>query len=133
MNKSLVRGFTLIELLVTIVILGIIAAVAYPSYRDSARRSGRSDAKVGLQQAAQALERCYAQHHDYTDTNCGFATQSPNGYYAISAQIPSPTSYTLTATPVAGRPQSDDDDCTSFSLSSTGAQTATGQNTNECW
>lgn len=133
------KGFTLIELLVTMAIVGILAAIAYPQYRNSVRRSDRADAKVALQSATQAMERCYAEHRNYTDSSCLFSVpnagtiSSPSGYYEVSAPTVTTTSYAITATPVAGGPQSSDTDCTSFTLTSTGAQTATGQNTDECW
>ena len=53
------KGVTLMELLVVMVIVGILAAIAYPSYRAQVMRSHRSDAKIALERAAQTLERCY--------------------------------------------------------------------------
>lgn len=132
-------GFTLIELMIVVAIVAIIAAIAYPSYRQSVIKSDRSDAMVGLQSSAQAMERCYAQHHDYTDSECIFdapnasTISSPNGFYDIAASTLTPTTYVLAATVPTGSPQADDDECTSFSLASNGAQTATGSNSSNCW
>ena len=55
--KSQTRGFTLIELMIAVAILGIIAAIAYPSYLDQVRKSKRSDAQSALLQAANRQER----------------------------------------------------------------------------
>ncbi|HET6724953.1 MAG TPA: type IV pilin protein [Gammaproteobacteria bacterium] len=133
MKRTTGAGFTLIELLIVIVIIGVIAAIAYPSYRESVIRSDRSDAKVALQRAAQAFERCYAQYHSYKDSNCpSFPQTTPNGYYSVTATVATVT-FAITATPVSGGPQSDDSDCTSFTLDSTGAQGATGSSSSECW
>ena len=53
------KGVTLMELLIVVVIVGILAAIAYPSYRAQVMRSHRSDAKIALERAAQTLERCF--------------------------------------------------------------------------
>lgn len=65
------RGFTLIELLIAVAIVGILAAIAYPSYRDQILKTRRADAKAVLMQAAQFMERihsetgCYNPGPDY--------------------------------------------------------------------
>lgn len=134
-NRS-IDGFTLIELMIVLVIIAIIAAIAYPSYRNSVIKSDRSDAMVALTQAAQAMERCYAENHDYTNNDCTFdaanadARPSPQGYYKVVATLLTKTSYTLTATAKANGPQADDTHCQTFNLSSTGVKTATHDN---CW
>ncbi len=66
------KGFTLIELLVTIVIMAILAALAYPSLMTYIRRARLDNARAMMSDTAHALERHYAQNHSFCQagTNC---------------------------------------------------------------
>lgn len=66
-NKSKIAGFTLVELMIVIVIVSIMAAIAYPSYQDSVRKSRRSEAKIALMEIANLQERFFAENNTYTD------------------------------------------------------------------
>ena len=59
------RGFTLIELMITVAIVGILAAVAYPSYLEQVAKGRRTEAKAILLQANQWMERFYAENYRY--------------------------------------------------------------------
>lgn len=58
-------GVTLIELLIVVTIVGILAAVVYPSYREQVERTRRADAKAVLMQNAQLMERIFTQNGTY--------------------------------------------------------------------
>lgn len=128
------RGFTLIELMIVVVIVGIIAAVALPSYRDYVKRARRADAQIALTQVANQQERYLTQCNFYAFTlaatgslACGTVgtstsilianSQSPDGHYTISmtaGNIGSTTctafscGFTITATPNSSSPQASD-------------------------
>ncbi len=65
-------GFTLIELLITVIVIGILATVAYPSYQDYVRQSNRAEVKGILLETAQFMERVYTANGCYhrNDADC---------------------------------------------------------------
>ena len=123
------KGFTLMELLITVVIIGILAGIAYPMYLNRMLETRRSDAQTALTELANRLEKFYYQCNGYnvpSTTNfvpltgggisacTGLAytsTTTPGGYYTLSVDAATgacavTNCYTLTATPVASGPQS---------------------------
>lgn len=114
-------GFTLIEVLVAVVILGIVVAIAVPSYSAYVVRAQRAAAKAALQQAAQYLERNYTASGCYqytTPAACAAAAGTPiplpfsgasgggESTYGIATTFPDAQSYRLAAIPcgVTGAP-----------------------------
>ena len=120
------KGFTLIELMIVVAIIGILAAIAYPSYMDSVRKSNRSDGKAALSDIAQRLERCYTTFSAYNSDSCGVVDDvddgitSPEGYYTVTADLDA-TTYTLTAT-AAKAPQDSDTGCDVLTLDNVGVR-----------
>jgi len=82
-------GFTLLELMIVLVIVGILASIAIPSYRDSIRKSNR--------RAAQAVVMDIAnRERQYFIANRAFADTAELGY-ALPAEVAG--KYTFTVTP----------------------------------
>src|SRR3970040_255947 len=88
MSKRM-RGVTLIELLIVVVIVSILAAVAYPNYRAYVQKSKRNEAKAALLQIATNQERVYLNESNYTEemTKLGFSLDdnvpTGSGTYSI--------------------------------------------------
>lgn len=61
------RGFTLIELMITVAIVAILAAIAYPNYREYALRGQVVDATNGLSAMRADMERYFQDHRTYAD------------------------------------------------------------------
>jgi type IV pilus assembly protein PilE len=137
-------GVSLIELLAVVCIIAILGLIAIPSYRQYTIRAHRTEGKTALLRLATNQERFYIQNHRYSDTvdgSLGFTTpKSENGVYAITVATVNgwTQDYTATATPVVGGgsdgvDQTLDTDCTSFSLTSAGDKSATGNQPTSCW
>ncbi|WP_440998202.1 type IV pilin protein [Arhodomonas sp. SL1] len=80
------RGFTLIEVMIVVVIVGILAAIAYPGYQDYMRNSQRAEARSELLQAAQRLERTYTAENEYSADNTTWF-DGDDGYWSVEVNI----------------------------------------------
>lgn len=114
-------GFSLIELLVVLAIIGILAGLAYPSYKKHMENTRRSDAHLSLLEASQAMERCKATQYSYAGCAGSVSTETAQNYYTVAA-TPAPTAseYTLVATAIG--PQADDTNCATITLNHLGEQ-----------
>lgn len=133
--KKVSRGFTLIELMMAVAVIGILAAIAYPSYNNYVLKSRRATAQADLTELSQWMERQFTANLSYLGAN-GAApalpfTQSPrSGTAAYSLQFDGTVTkenFKLKAEPQGGQQK---DSCGTLTLSRSGAKTPT---TSGCW
>lgn len=140
-RRSKQRGVTLLELMAVVVVIGVLGALAIPSYRQYVMRSQRVEAKNALLRLATNQERYYLARRTYGTVAQLIADgmldndRSDRGTYQITIAGANAAGYTATATPVAGGAfdMREDSQCTSFSITATGVRTATGSDPASCW
>lgn len=141
--KTLHKGFTLIEVMIVVAIIAILAAIALPSYNEYMRRGHRAEARAGLLQAAQWMERSATANGTYPLTAAFPSSLKviPSDRYDIT--VASPTggtaadngrTFTLTATPKGGQLN---DKCGNYTVTQAGVRDASplsgGATVTDCW
>ena len=129
------RGVTLLELMIVVVIIGIMAAIAYPNYRQYAARAKRTEARAALLKIAANQERFYLQNNTYTPDMMqlgfpvGTAFITNTNSYSISVTAADANNFTAVAT----YQNADDeaDKCLTFQLDGRGIRTSAPLT--DCW
>lgn len=132
--KKRLRGMTLIELLIAVTIVGIIAAIAYPSYTNHVIKSHRTVALSDLSRIQLELETSYDGGYDWSRIISGGACtlcDSDTDRFSFDIVSSAITAYTITATAKSDLGQ-DDDEClngtTTITLTSTNVESPSA-----CW
>ncbi|QQX81509.1 prepilin-type N-terminal cleavage/methylation domain-containing protein [Shewanella sp. KX20019] len=129
-NQSAGRGFTLIEVMIVVAIVGILAAIAYPSYSDYVTKAGRSDGVTAVMNISNLQEQYYLDNRSYTTdlTELGLAASyvTENGHYSVATTGGS--SFTITAS-AEGTQKARDSTCQTITLTDIGVKGPSA----ECW
>lgn len=118
------RGFSLLELMIAVVIVGVLAAIAYPSYLDYVRRGNRSAAQTYMMTIANRQEQYLLTNRSYAPTDAALNLSPPTetvGRYTFTVALPTPTSYTITAQAIGN--QAPDGNLGDLVLTSAGVKT----------
>jgi len=133
--RKFMRGITLTELMIVVVIVGILATIAYPSYREFAARAKRNEAKAALLQIATMQERFYLQNNTYTTdlTQLGFVNTpcetTDSGTYVFC--VPNADANNFTAVATYQNADTELGKCATFQITGDGAKTSNPLP--DCW
>ncbi len=126
------RGVTLLELMIVVVILGILTAIAYPSYRQFIERAKRTEAKALLLRIAVDQERFYLQNNtfgDMAELQYDEPQITDSDAYSVTITANTASNFSATATYQLGGEEADK--CLSFTIDGRGTKTSLPYT--DCW
>jgi type IV pilus assembly protein PilE len=127
-------GFSLMELVIAVAVIGILAAIAFPSYQAQIRRSARAEAQAYMMDASAREQqymidrRTYAALEDLPNLAVPADLAAKYNFTIVTAAGPPPT-FTISAEPYGEQAS---DGCGTLALDSIGNKTASGSAPN-CW
>ncbi len=137
MQRLRTRGFTLIELMIAVAVVGLLSALAYPSYQQQIAKGRRTDAKQAVLELSQKMERFYTERGTYIGATLGatglYPTISTGGYYDLSITAQTLDGFSVKAAP---RGTQAGDACASFLYNQLGEQAVSADATlsaAKCW
>lgn len=139
------KGITLIELMIVVVIVAILASIAFPSYNQYVMRSKRVTAEGDLYAFRNAMQRYFAENNTYlgaadagADTGAPattlFPSQSPidggSAAYTLTISAATATTFTVQATTVGAQTN---DVCGNLTLNSINQRGVGSSTVENCW
>lgn len=137
--RSRTLGFTLIEVMIVVGVIGILSAIAFPSYNQYVQRTHRANARAALLQTAQWLERAATAQGTYPAAAAipAGVLQVEGGRYAVTLPVLTAGTFTLRATPNGAQAT---DPCAIFQMTHAGVRTQVATaavpaplTAQECW
>jgi type IV pilus assembly protein PilE len=136
--KPVQTGFTLIEVMIVVAIIGILAAIAYPSYDEYVKRGNRTEGQALLHDASARQEKYFTQNNAYVTDDADIAklvlkggNKSETGKYTLTvSEVNGDGGYTLTA-----EQQFNDSKCGNLTLDALGTRgrSGSGKTIADCW
>ena len=132
--RARMRGITLIELMIVVVVVSILAAIAYPNYQEFVARAKRNEARAALLRLATNQERFYLNNNTFTAdmTQIGFSSSpftTETGYYVVTVTSATPSNFSATAEYQRGG--SEAKKCLTFTITGRGQKTSEPEP--DCW
>ena len=135
MNHTSQRGVTLLELMIVVTIVGILAAIAFPSYREQVKKGNRAEARALMYEVLQKEERFFSDNGTFT-TNLnalGYPAVLYNSHNSHTIAVAVGTTGLLTTSLNIVATALDDAKCATLTLASNQSTSATGTSPTTCW
>ncbi len=129
------RGVTLMELMIVLTVIGILTAIAVPSYRDQVNKGNRAEARSLMYEVLQKEERFYSDNGTFTTdlTQLGYPAFLTNSHGSHTITVAVGVTGVLTSSVNVTATASNDAKCATLTLASNQATSATGTTPTTCW